>query len=178
MTRALFAAVLASLLAVPVVAAETKFTLSGDNTKVTFVGTKAEGKHEGGFKALTGTATVDGDATSLKLDVVIDTDSLYSDNQMLTAHLKNPDFFSVKDFPKATFKSTKVEKTKAGYTVSGDLTLLGKTKAVSFPATIKTGDTLTLTSEFKIDRNEWGMSYGKGKIDDKVSLKIAVEAKK
>ena len=178
MTRVLFAAVLAALLTVPVFAAETKFTLSGDNTKVTFVGTKKEGKHEGGFKALTGTATVDGDPTSLKLEVTIDTDSLYSDNGMLTAHLKNPDFFSVKDFPKATFKSTKIEKTADGYTVSGDLTMLGKTKAVSFPATIKAGDTLTLTSEFKIDRNDWGMSYGKGKIDDKVSLKITVEAKK
>ena len=40
----------------------------------------------------------------------------------------------MKDNPKATFKSTKIEKTDKGYTITGDLTMLGKTKSVSFPA--------------------------------------------
>jgi hypothetical protein len=31
--------------------------LTGDNTTITFVGTKPNGKHDGGFNALTGTAT-------------------------------------------------------------------------------------------------------------------------
>ena len=39
-------------------AAEEKYALTGDNTKITFVGTKKGGKHEGGFKKLAGTATV------------------------------------------------------------------------------------------------------------------------
>ena len=39
--------------------------------------------------------------------------------------------------------------------------------------------TLTLTSsEFVIDRTEWGMVFGKGRVDDKVTLKVAVTAKK
>ena len=40
------------------------------------------------------------------------------------------------------------------------------------------GGTLTINSAFTIDRTEWGMNYGKGKIDDKVSLVVAVSAKK
>ena len=40
------------------------------------------------------------------------------------------------------------------------------------------GDDKTLTSEFKINRNDWGMTYGKGKVDDIVSLKVVVNAKK
>ena len=65
------------------------------------------------------------------------------------------------------------------YTVTGDLTLLGKTKAVSFPADITaTGDVLTVSAAFAIDRTQWGMVYGKGKIDDKVDLGIKVTAKK
>ena len=36
----------------------------------------------------------------------------------------------------------------------------------------------SLNSEFKIDRNDWGMTYGKGKIDDLVEVKIAIAAKK
>src|SRR5260221_54928 len=110
MIRSICALALAALFGLTAVAAEQKFALTGDNTKVTFTGTKKGGKHEGGFKKLTGTASMDGDLSTLKIEAEIDTDSLYSDNEKLTAHLKNPDFFGVKDNPKATFKTTKVEK--------------------------------------------------------------------
>lgn len=178
MSRTLFATAVAVLVAASAGAAD--FPLTGKNTKVEFVGTKPGGKHTGGFADVSGKATVDGtDAASLKLDVTIATDSLYSDDAKLTAHLKAPDFFAVKDHPKATFKSTKVEKTATGYAVTGDLTLLGKTKAVTFPATVAaTAAGLKLTSEFTINKGEWGMNYGKGKIDDAVKLKVSVDAMK
>jgi polyisoprenoid-binding protein YceI len=179
MYRVPFAVVLAALLVVPAFAADTKYTLTGESAKITFVGTKPGGRHEGGFRKVSGTATVtDGNPATLKIEAVIDTDSLYSDNEKLTTHLKSPDFFGVKDHPKATFKTTKVEKTARGYTITGDLTMLGRTKSVSMPATVAAGDALTLASEFKINRNDWGMSYGKGKVDDIVTLKLVVNAKK
>lgn len=180
MMRLLTAVVLAGLLAIPSTAADVKFPLSGDNTKVTFVGSKPDGKHDGGFKTLTGTATIDGtDATTLKIAVEIDMNSTYTDTDKLTAHLKSPDFFNVKNNPKAKFATTKVEKSNAGYTVTGNLTLCGKTKEVSFPAKIEvSGDSLTLSSNFKINRNDWGISYGPGKINDDVSLSVTVNAKK
>ncbi|HJZ57401.1 MAG TPA: YceI family protein [Gemmataceae bacterium] len=180
MTRALFVVAAIAVCGSLSLGADQTFPLTGDNAKVTFVGTKPGGKHQGGFSKLSGTATVsDGDPATLKIEVTIDTDSLYSDNPMLTTHLKSPDFFAVKDHPKAKFKTTKVEKTDKGYTITGELTMLGKTKPVVMPATVSvTGDTLTLTSEFQIDRNDWGMSYGRGKVDDKVSLKVVVNAKK
>ena len=179
MIRVLYVATLAALLGATASAADSKYTLSGKNTHVTFVGTKTNGKHTGGFKTLHGSATVSGnDLTTLKIEVEILTDSLYSDDAKLTGHLKSPDFFAVKDNPKASFKSTRVEKTASGYSITGDLTLLGKTKSVTFQATASAGDTLALSSEFSIDRNDWGMSYGKGKIDDKVALKVVVKAGK
>jgi polyisoprenoid-binding protein YceI len=180
MARTLFALALVALLGLSATAADTKYAITGENTKLTFTGTKPGGKHDGGFKTLTGTATVtDGNLATLKIEVDIDCDSLYSDDAKLTGHLKNPDFFNVKDNPKATFKTTKVEKTDKGHTVTGDLTLLGKTKAVTFPATVTEKDgVLNLAADFQIDRNDWGMSYGKGKIDDKVAIKIAMAAKK
>lgn len=178
MPRTLIALAVAALAAAPSSAAETKYALTGENTKVEFTGTKPGGKHDGGFKNLAGTATTADGALS-KIEVEIDCDSMYSDDPKLTAHLKSPDFFGVKDNPKATFKTTKVEKTDKGYTVTGDLTLLGKTKPVSFPAAVTEKDgTLSVASTFVIDRNDWGMSFGKGKIDDKVTIRIAVAAKK
>lgn len=176
--RFLCAAAMLVLIAGSVAAAE--FALTGANTTVTFIGTKPNGKHEGGFKTVAGTASVpDDDLTKLKIQVEIDTTSLYSDNPKLTNHLKSPDFFGVKTNPTAKFVATKVEKAGAEYKITGDLTLLGKTKSVSFPARISVkGDTLNLTSKFTIDRTQWGMTYGRGKVDDEVTLGVKIAAKK
>ena len=173
--RTLFAFAAAVALAGPAAADTVKLT--GENTKITFVGTKPGGKHEGGFKTLTGTATVDGDKLG-KVEVEIDTDSLWSDNDKLTAHLKSPDFFAVKTNPKARFSSTKVETTDTGVTITGDLTMKGKKKSISFPATVsRAGGALKIASQFSIDKRDFGMTYGGGKIDDQVVIQVAVEAK-
>jgi polyisoprenoid-binding protein YceI len=153
------------------------FPLTGENTKIEFVGTKPEGKHEGGFKTLAGKASVGADG--LAIEVEIDLNSLWSDDPKLTGHLKSPDFFGVKANPKATFKTTGVKKAADGVEITGELTLNGKTKPVTFPAKVAaSGDAFQLSSEFKIDRNDWGISYGKGKIDDAVTLRVSVNAKK
>ncbi len=180
MVRTLLTFSIAALFGTAALAADVKYPLTGENTKLTFTGTKPGGKHDGGFKTLTGSATVtDADFKTLKLDVEITCDSLYSDDEKLTGHLKSPDFFGVKDNPKASFKSTKVEKTDTGFTITGDLTMLGKTKSVTFPASISEKDgVLSLSTSFGIDRTQWGMVYGKGKVDDTVSLGITVTAKK
>jgi polyisoprenoid-binding protein YceI len=180
MMRVFSALAAAVLLASQAQAAETKFALSGDNTKVTFTGHKPDGKHEGGFKTVAGSAAVEGaDVATLKIAVDIDMNSTFTDDEKLTAHLKSPDFFGVKANPKSKFVSSKVEKTDAGYTVTGKLTLNGKTKEVSFPAKIElAGDTLKLSASFKIDRNKWDITYGKGKVNDEVDLGVDLSAKK
>jgi polyisoprenoid-binding protein YceI len=165
----------AALVAVTTAGADS-YKLTGDNTEIKFTGSKKAGKHDGGFKKLTGTATVEGD--KIAIDVEIETDSIYTDNAMLTGHLKTSDFFGVKDNPKATFKTTKVEKTDVGYKVTGDFTLLGKKKEITFPATIGTADSFTLKAEFKIDRTDYGMSYGQGQVDNEVAIKVELKAKK
>ena len=153
-------AVLAMILA-PVLSIAADFPLSDKNTTVKFVGTKPNGKHEGGFKTVSGTATVkDNDPATLKISLDIDTASLYADDDKLATHLKSPDFFDVKTNPKAKFVSTKVEKSDGGYKITGDFTMLGKTKSISFPAKVAVAaDGLTLSTTFSIDRTQWGMKF-------------------
>jgi polyisoprenoid-binding protein YceI len=180
--RLLIAAVAAAMLTIPAYAAETKVALTGDNTKITFAGTKNGGKkagekHEGGFKKLTGTATLaDGEVS--KIEVVIDTDSLYSDNGMLTGHLKSPDFFGVKTYPKAKFVTTKIEKSDKGHSITGDLTLHGKTNSLTFPATVTVKEgAVKVTGELSINQTDYGMVWAKGKLDDAVTIKVDLDAK-
>ena len=176
MTRMLVALLTAALAAATTRA--DSYKLDGENTKITFVGSKPDGKHTGGFKKLDGKAEVT-DGVLKGLEATIECDSLYSDNEKLTGHLKSPDFFNVKEHGQSVVKVTKVEKTDKGYTLSGELTMCGKTGPFEMPATVEVKDgTLTITSDFKLDRTKWGMTYGKGKVNDEVELKVAVTAKK
>ncbi|MCI0682401.1 MAG: YceI family protein [Gemmataceae bacterium] len=85
----------------------------------------------------------------------------------------------MKTNPTSKFVTTRIDKDGSGYRVTGELTLLGKTKAITFPAQISlTGGTLNLTSKFTIDRTQWGMTYGRGKVDDEVTLAVKIAAKK
>jgi polyisoprenoid-binding protein YceI len=167
--------IMTAFLASATSAQELKYVLNGENTKITWTGTKTGGKHDGGFKTVSGVATV---GAGMKISLDIDTASLYSDDTKLTGHLKSPDFFSVKDHPTAKFVSTKVAEGAKGFVIYGDLTLLGKTKAISFPAEVSAGDKLSIQAAFTIDRADFGMTYGKGKVDDTVSLKVVVNASK
>ncbi|HMP59334.1 MAG TPA: YceI family protein [Gemmatales bacterium] len=181
MTRMLCTLALVTLMSAPAAeATEAKFSLTGNNTKVTFVGTKPNGKHDGGFRNLTGMATVDGsDVTSLKLSVEIDVNSIYSDNNQLTQHLKSGDFFDVRKHPKARFASTRTERSGEGWNITGALTMLAKPRAVPSPATIEASSFgLKLKTEFTINRTQWGMTYGKGRVDEDVKLAVEVTVAK
>lgn len=113
----------------------------------------------------------------------------------LDAHLKTGDFFEVEKHPTAKFDITSVgafdaATTKsvvegATNTISGNLTLKGKTVNVTFPAKVTvTGDEATLVSKFTINRQDWGLTYGtEGSpkdwmISQEVDIALDVKAKK
>ncbi len=159
-------------------------SITPENSAVTFVGSKVTGKHDGGFKAFTGNINlVNGKAEESTVSVDIDANSVFADDPGLTKHLKSPDFFDVAKFPKATFKSTKIEagaKAPDTHTITGDLELHGQTKSITFPATITIAeDSATVKAEFSINRKDFGIVYA-GKVDDlirdDVVLKLNVKA--
>src|SRR5690606_37744060 len=88
----------------------------------------------------------------------------------LDAHLKSADFFDVEKYPSVKFDITKVEDLAAGTesktvgankTVSGNLTIKGKTVNVTFPAKVEvTENQANLESKFTINREDWGLAYG------------------
>ena len=105
----------------------------------------------------------------------IETDSITTTEEKLTAHLKNADFFDVLEYPGASFKSTSITTGENGdVTVTGDLTLLKETKSISFPATVSTDGGLKLEAAFTIDRSEFGMNFGLDKVDKEVAMTISV----
>ena len=153
--------------------------LDGQNTKINFVGTKPNGDHhDGGFSKFSGKIQVDEASQQIEsISVEIQTASLWSDNDKLTGHLKSPDFFNAKEHPTATFESTSVNESDDGLTVTGNLTLLGETQEVAFPAKATVSDgRLTLISDFTIDRSRFGMTYRPDQINNEVSIQVIVGA--
>ena len=149
-------------------------TLDQEGSKIEFVGKKADGKHDGGFKNFTSKATLDEEnPQDSTLVITIDASSLWSDNPKLTNHLKNPDFFDVRKHPEITFVSKKivVDENKQSKIV-GELTMLGKTVVVEIPVKAKVSDSdAQIDATFVIDRTKWGMDYGQGKVNNEVDVK-------
>lgn len=157
------------------------YAFGTNSSSIEFIGSKVTGSHHGGFRNFAGEFKVaDGKLAGAGHKVVIDTRSLWSDNQRLTGHLKNPDFFHVEQFPTATFEATAVEPKGNEWTVTGNLNLHGITRQISFPATIAvTDDSVHVASEFSLNRFDFDMKYP-GKADDlirqEVVLKLNIKA--
>ena len=147
-----------------------------DASKIEFVGSKVTGSHDGGFRTFDGTfRVVDGDPTKSSVEVEIDTQSLWSDNERLTGHLKSADFFDVETYPTARFTSTSITRDGEGYKVTGNLELHGVTKSITFPATIAmpSPGEAHVKAEFVLKRFDWKIEY-KGKADDLIRDEVVV----
>jgi polyisoprenoid-binding protein YceI len=154
----------------------------GRSGTIGFIGTKVTGKHDGGFKEFTGAIALEGNLFK-GVAVVIDMTSVWSDDERLTRHLKNADFFAVDRHPTATFVTTAVE--EGGHDgpthfVTGNLTLRGVTKSVTFPIELRLSpETATVKAEFNLNRQDFGITYP-GKPDnlirDNVLLRIDIQA--
>jgi polyisoprenoid-binding protein YceI len=176
----------ALMAALTITAAAPADSLKFNNTasKIEFVGKKKDGSHTGGFKKFTGTMEVpSGDFSKAKVAVEIQVDSISTDNDKLTTHLKSPDFFDVRTNPKATFASTAIKPVAGdeGWThlMTGQLTMHGVTKSVSIPVTVQTTETgLKVTGKVTLHRKDFGMTYGEGMVDNDVAVTLTLQAGK
>ena len=166
-------------------AAGQKYLITPQTSKVEFTGSKVTGSHNGSFGDFSGSIDYAGTPEQSHVNFTIKTDSLTTDTPDLTKHLKTADFFDVAKFPEAAFVSTSIKpggEKGASHTVTGNLTLHGVTKAVTFPATISvTPETATVDSTFSINRKDFGINYA-GQADnlirDDVVLKLTIRANK
>lgn len=172
-----------------VTAAEgTAVALNTTASKIIWTGSKVSGSHTGAVALTSGSLTVkDGAITGgnfvANLGTITNTDMQGEFSDKLVGHLKSPDFFDVAQFPEAKFEITSVaEGTEAGkVTISGNLSMRGVTKNITFPATVTeaTETSVKATADFNVLREDWGLVYT-GMADDLISkefnLKIELVA--
>jgi polyisoprenoid-binding protein YceI len=120
--------------------------------------------------------------------VVVQADSVFTNHDERDRHLRNDDFLDAGAHPEIEFVATAFEPAgDNGGTLTGDLTLLGRTHPVTLDVTInKRGEypfghgreTLGISATATIQRSRWGMDYAvsNGLVGDDVALRFEFEA--
>ena len=162
-----------------------KYLITSQNSKIEFTGSQVAGNHEGSFQKFNGEVDYTGQPETSHVNVTIDTSSLNADDPKLTEHLKTADFFDVTKYPTATFVSTAIKPggdKGASHTVTGNLTMHGVTKSVSFLATITaTSDAVNVDANFSINRRDFNINYAgpaNNLVRDDVVLTLKINATK
>ncbi len=161
-------------------------TLQADlaTSSIGFTGSKITGSHDGTFSRFTGTVElVDGAPERSKVSIDIEMDSVVIEPERLRTHLLSADLFDAPQFPRAKFVSRTIATATtpgATHVISGDLTLHGVTKPLSFPATIRvTPDAVEADAQLTINRRDFGIVYPgmpDDLIRDEVPLRLQLRA--
>lgn len=146
----------------------------------------------GSFDEYEGAITYDpADPKAFKADLTIQAKSIDTNQEKRDAHLRNADFLDADKFPTITFVSKSLSGGEGSYTLTGDLTIKGVTKEISFPVTVSGpvqspmgGAVIGLDANFTINRQDYGVSWSKAMdngglvVSNDVAVKISLEAVK
>lgn len=160
------------------------YKVDASKSEVKWHAKKVTGEHMGTIAVSNGQLQVNGNKVTggkfvIDMNSIVCTDIKDAEyNQKLVGHLKSDDFFSVEKHPTATFNITSlkpVAKAAAGkpnYNVTGDLTVKGITKQITFPATINVKDGVaTAKADVTIDRSKFDVRYGSNSFFDNLGDK-------
>ncbi|WP_299522292.1 YceI family protein [uncultured Lutibacter sp.] len=132
------------------------------SSTINWKGYKPTGSHNGTISLVSGELEMEegiiiGGSFTVDMSTIKDADG----SAKLEGHLKSEDFFEVETFPTSTFEITSSAIEDEKTMVTGDLTIKGITKQVTFPAVVsETEEVVTLTSEtFQINRADFNVKY-------------------
>jgi len=150
-------------------------------------------KVRGTFGEFEGSAHLDfTDPSKSSVTVTIKAASIDTGHPDRDAHLRGNDFFAMDEYPEITFRSTSIAAVDDDtFSVTGDLTIRGVTKSVTFDAE-RTGPVIDpwgntrvgFSGSFSVNRKDWGVSWnmaleaGGVVVSDKVTLEFDVSATK
>ena len=152
-----------------------KKEIKTDKSSLVWKGYKFTGSHHGTIDIKSGSLTFDNDKLTGG-EFIVDMTTLVSKDLeggmkgKLEGHLKSDDFFGVEAHPTASLVFTKVKPSgKNAYSVTGDLTIKGKTSPITFTIAIY-GSKANAT--LKVDRSKYDVKYGSTSFGDVLKDKV------
>ena len=135
----------------------------------------------GSFSGLQGTISFDpNNLSACKFDVTVDANTVNTGIDMRDNHLRNEDYFDVKNHPRIRIASTKITtSTKSGTLYFfGNLTIKNTTKEISFPFTATQQNVgYVFNGEFKMNRRDFSVGGG-STISDNLTVTLEVATRK
>jgi polyisoprenoid-binding protein YceI len=136
----------------------------------------------GRFNQFSGEFAVDStDHAKSSFILAIRPESIDTNNANRDSHLRGPDFFDTKHYPDMKFRSTSVKPIDGGLEVTGEFTMHGQTKPVTFKLmggktiAAKGGQRTGYTAEFKLKRSEFGISKFAPMLGDEVWVTVSFQ---
>ncbi len=123
------------------------------------------------------------DPAKSRVEVEIDVNSIQTGSDIWYQHLVGSDWFDTANNPTIIFNSTTIEGSGASYTVTGDLTIKGKTHPATLNVTINAATTHPLankpvigfSADGKLLRSNWNLGKSVPFVSDEVTLQIEAE---
>ncbi len=145
----------------------------------------------GFFRDFTGSVNYDAkDVSKSTVEFTAKATSIDTGNTGRDNHLRSADFFEVAKYPEITFKSTKIVKKGKSWLVTGDFTMKGVARSITFPfnivgwlpATERSGARMGIVAATSLNRRDYGINYGNNLpsgipvISDVINIEFAIEA--
>jgi len=129
----------------------------------------------GEFKGLKGIIKWDASNPSASVfNVTVDANTINTDIDMRDSHLKKEEYFNTEKYPTINFVSTAV----TANNVTGNLTIKGVTKQISFPFTVKpSAGGYLFEGSFEINRRDFGVGGGSVSLSNNATVNLKVQAK-
>ena len=155
----------------------TRYKVDANASTVTWHATKVTGEHMGTVNVANGYLSVT-DGNLVAANIIADMGSIACTDlegewaDKLVGHLNSDDFFNVSEHKTSSFTLRNIEalaeaKGDATHSVTGDFTIRGITKSVTFAATVNdNGGKLSIAGTVELDRSQFDVKYGSGSFFD------------
>ncbi|MGI9412802.1 MAG: YceI family protein [Hyphomicrobiales bacterium] len=175
--RVTFGFLAAALIALPVSAQATEWSVQKGSSLLGFVATITGAARKGGFTEYDAKITLDpADLAASSVVLEIDVKSAATGEGQIDSALPSPDWFSVSEFPKATFASTEIRH-KGGnvYEMDGTLKLRGVEKDLTVPFTLDINGTAAMArGEVELVRTDFGVGQGQFASSEQIAASVKV----
>ena len=116
------------------------------------------------------------DLSKSSITASIDAATVNSGVGLRNTHLRNEEqWLNIAKYPRIHFKSTKIEKTDAGFSASGTLTLKNVSKPIVIPFTFSSsGNSGVFKGQFSIKREDYNLGKKGGSVGETIKINIEV----
>ena len=115
--------------------------------------------------------------SAASFNISVDVNTINTGVDMRDNHLKKDEYFNTEKYPTITYTSAEIKANNDGYIISGQLTIKGISKNISFPFTaVAQNSGMLFTGNFSINRKDFDVGGSSAVLSNNVDVSLKVFA--